>query len=171
MVFRAPPFAPLPNIQTGGSSPPCLSIVCWAHMWKQCSTHGAQNAFKGLKLPRATEVSPRHYMQYSFACEVTPQKSKSVKEYNCLQPGSIDILMSSWKLPPKQNLVCNFVNWLLTWTLTVPWGSCTCSSVASTSNATTNPDVNLRGLSDSPVGSMMFALALWSWKRQNCWWK
>uniref|UniRef100_A0A0E9TDK2 Uncharacterized protein n=1 Tax=Anguilla anguilla TaxID=7936 RepID=A0A0E9TDK2_ANGAN len=29
------------------------------------------------------------------------------------------------------------------------------------SSATTNPDVNLKGLSDSPVGSMMVAEALW----------
>lgn len=42
-----------------------------------------------------------------------------------------------------------------TWTFTVFWGSCTCSRVASTSRATTNPDVNLKGLSDSPAGSIM----------------
>lgn len=63
----------------------------------------------------------------------------------------------------KHNLVCIYVKQQLTWTLTVPWGSCTCSRVASTSSATTNPDVNLRGLSDSPVGSMIFAVALWSY--------
>lgn len=49
----------------------------------------------------------------------------------------------------------------LTCTFTVFCGSWTCSSVASMSSATTRPVVNLSGLSDSPVGSMMVAVALW----------
>lgn len=54
-----------------------------------------------------------------------------------------------------------------TWTFTVLWGSCTCSRVASTSRATTNPDVNRKGLSDSPAGSIMVAEALWICKQEE----
>lgn len=49
----------------------------------------------------------------------------------------------------------------LTCTFTVFCGFWTCSSVASMSSASTRPVVNLSGLSDSPVGSMMVAVALW----------
>lgn len=80
---------------------------------------------------------------------------------------NLEVLASLSKPPVRHNLLGICIKRLLTWTLTVPWGSCTCSRVASMSSATTNPEVNLRGLSDSPVGSMIFALALWSCKRQN----
>lgn len=68
----------------------------------------------------------------------------------------------------------NYINYIQcqcktphTWTLTLFWGSCTCSRVASTSKATTNPDVNRKGLSDSPAGSIMVAEALWICKQQE----
>lgn len=56
---------------------------------------------------------------------------------------------------------------LMTCTLTVVCGSCTCSRVASMSNATTRPEVNLKGLSDSPVGSIIVADALWIWQTER----
>lgn len=59
-----------------------------------------------------------------------------------------------------------------TCTFTVFCGSWTCSSVASISRATTRPEVNLSGLSDSPVGSMIVAVARWiyqvSGKNHSC---
>lgn len=50
----------------------------------------------------------------------------------------------------------------LTCTFTVFCGFWTCSSVASISSASTRPVVNRSGLSDSPVGSRMVAVALWT---------
>lgn len=64
----------------------------------------------------------------------------------------------------KTNQLSGHVSWRClkpTWTLTLFWGSWMCSSVASISSATTRPDVKRSGLSDSPVGSMMVAVARW----------
>ena len=71
-----------------------------------------------------------------------------------------------WKVSTQSQFSMGIKTWQ-TWTFTVFWGSCTCSRVASTSRATTNPDVNLKGLSDSPAGSIMVAEALWICKQEE----
>lgn len=132
-----------------------MSVTCPVHMKAPC---GAQNGIQALKAKSQElhESIQRTIHKPVSECVVKIQKSSTVANK---VSNNLEVLTSL----SKCNLVCIYVKRWLTWTLTVPWGSCTCSRVASTSSATTNPDVNLRGLSDSPVGSMIFAVALWSY--------